>query len=202
MIGVNWLEIDMQKATQKRVNKLMEDMDTKARILATLEAIKDDDGDLFETLKATAPRKTYSDIDAAETDTIEACEAMALHFDRAFFMTLAERNKLEWWIADLAPAIPERGKGQRNETEEKIEAVLNRRSVELASMIAAIKTVADMVEIPLETMLCYSAAIHTGDFRQFDKPDRADPETVAEIVAALADRWNTHRFSAFQIDKD
>lgn len=190
----------MQKTTEKRVIKLMEGMDTKARILATLEAIKDDDGDLFETLKATAPRKTYSDIDAAETDTIEACESIALHFDRAFFMTLAERNKLEWWIADLAPVMSIEGDVQSSETVEKIEALLSRRSVELVSMIAAIKKVADMVGIPLDSMLCYSAAIHTSDFRQFDKPDWVDPDLVTEIVEALADRWRTHRYAAFCID--
>jgi|GEM_PF-2982025 len=190
----------MQKTTEKRVNKLIEGMDTKARILATLEAIRNDDGELFETLKATAPRKDYREIDADETDTIEACESMALHFDRAFFMTLAERNKLEWWISDLAPAKPEDSEGQSSETVKKIEAVLSRRSIELASMIAAIKKVAGMVEIPLEAMLCYSAAIHTSDFQQFDKPDRADPDLVTEIVEALAGRWRTHRYAAFCID--
>ena len=185
----------MQKNKDKRLTKAISELDTKSRVLAILEAVRNDDDSLIAELKATAPRKTYTCIDGAESESVEACVAMSLILDRAYFMNLTERNKFRWY------GCKSKVLSDKEEREQEIKlarVIANQQEDELRTTIAAFRQMADLVGIPFEGMLAWSLAMKHDEFEALSKPDGIDPEGLEFLVSMLKDTWSKHKNAAFQ----
>lgn len=166
----------MTAANNKRINAALGALSPRARVIATLSAIRADDRALADALAETAPRKTYRCIDVGETATIEAAESMALRFDRSFYGLLA----VYWQL--LAQ-------------DEKQEA--SERRGEIAAIVQATTAFAESLDIPFGAAFAFSVAVDDPAFSEFQKV-KADPATVQRVADSYAAVWRSKEAALIQ----
>ena len=166
----------MTAPNNKRINAALGALSPRARVIATLSAIRANDRALADALAETAPRKTYRCIDVGEAATIEAAESMALRFDRSFYGLLAAYWQL------LA-------QGEKQEASERRE--------EIAAIVQAATAFAESLDIPFGAAFALSVAIDDPAFSEFQKL-KVEPATVRRVADSYAAIWRSKEAAIIQ----
>jgi|APSaa5957512535_1039671.scaffolds.fasta_scaffold155291_1 hypothetical protein len=74
----------------KRIDKLSANLSPKERSLAVIDAYGRGDMNTAGSLVSSAPKKTYTQRDAAVTDFVETIETISLVFDRGYYSMMLE----------------------------------------------------------------------------------------------------------------
>ena len=169
----------MSKSQDRRLDKVAKNLSTPQRVRAVLDATAHDDQAVISHLFKTAPVFRYDMTDQKLCNAINAAEVFALRVDRAFFHTYMRR-----WRAIAYLDAPQRQDDEAEAPEEPESplAVL----ADAMAFVRAIGIVATRVQLDLEELLAFSAAVDTEEWQDVTNLTAEGSDSLREAIEAVA----------------
>ena len=124
----------------KRIDKLSANLSPKERSLAVIDAYGRGDMNTAGSLVSSAPKKTYTQRDAAVTDFVETIETISLVFDRGYYSMMLELFVIDKLNSSDKPAQRDYVEGQ------------------LRGFIAGLQLFSERIDISTDRLLAFSIA--------------------------------------------
>jgi hypothetical protein len=128
------------RSHDKRIDKLSANLSTKERSLAIIDAFGRDDVSTAQSLVASAPKKNYSQRDAAVTDFVDTVETISLIFDRGYYAIISNLLEIEQSDSSDRPAR------------------WNNMEHQLRGFIAGLQLFSERIDISTDRLLTFSIA--------------------------------------------
>lgn len=192
------------------MDKLFNELPNRERVIAVLDAMKKDDGELAQNLFDSAPTKSYSAVDMAITETVGAAQDVSMRFDRYFYKAMYEINRA------LAIKILVSHKSEKHKGKTKKE-MLQREDVwddhaqyyinQLYILILGTEAFSRRVGLSFERLLAFSKAMDDDEetINNFiDAPDSTKDEhseNIGGMADAFEELWKRNQWALEGIEE-
>ncbi len=163
------------RSLDKRIDKLSANLSTKERSLAIIDAIGRNDMNAAQSLISSAPKKNYTQRDAAVTDFIEIIEIISLNFDRGYYAMMAALLEID----------------QSNSSDKLAER--HNMEHELRGFIGGLQLFSDRIDISMDRLLAFSK-VHEQKLLKKRLQEREplsdeDKELTEKICSMIEELW-------------
>ncbi|HAJ21526.1 MAG TPA: hypothetical protein DCL95_15950 [Rhodospirillaceae bacterium] len=193
----------MTAKTDARLSKAYANMKPRARVLAALNAISEGDMECFRDLGRAAPKKSYIEADATESNAIEACFHISEVLDVVFYEAMMRKYRAGYIAAQRT--IDHIITGDKDKT--PLEIMAEAEEGEFSNLAASLESAAQNdaravcaaaiefaqeIGLDLKAAFCRSAAASDPEFARVAGMGQSDPERVKEFKAGFTSVWGQY----------
>ncbi|MEQ9586807.1 MAG: hypothetical protein RJS97_02455 [Parvibaculaceae bacterium] len=178
------------KSNVKRLQKGLESLRPRDRVVYALKAMREGDESLMKDLLKATPTASYRMKDRSEIGAVKAARHVSDILDCLFFASLTNLYRATSFLSEVE--VEEAHGATMESAHTKLEDAVGRYDQEARCIVAAAHTFAERIGLDLEIAFVTSFALSDPDFKRFSiNLDHAKTEAVSEMVEGFVVAWNS-----------